>query len=78
MIEMTTERVSNNQLFNTRQAGDLLMRAHAFILKYLVAQNVSLKQLKALSQSIKNNQVPIENESIKLLFQLSGFLLQFI
>lgn len=75
LIEMTTEKVSNNQLFNTRQAGDLLTRVHGFILKYLVNQNISLKQLKHINEQIRNNRIPIQTESIKLLFQLSGFLL---
>ena len=67
-IEEINERVSNNQYFNTKFAGELYNQLLKLQYKQLLGQNATARDLEIIKNNVKNNQITIPNEQQKLTF----------
>ncbi|CAL6006726.1 Kinesin-4 [Hexamita inflata] len=80
MIEAVSEKVSNIQTYNTKQAGDLYNRLQQLIFKLSPNLNLNQQTLKQLLQN--KGQIPQVfgqlTDHSTILFQVSAFLMQFI
>jgi hypothetical protein len=79
-IEDIANKQADTQPYDARLAGDLYTRLIQQIFKIATQQGMTVKQLKQLQAKLTtaSGVETIQNEQLKLLFQIASFLVQFI